>query len=296
MAKLEWGFIGFGEAGSAFASHISKHLKRPIFVSDPLLNSHPIPGTVRERLDIAHAEVLRDVASLAAKCDLVVSLVTPRVASAVAGQAAKAWKRGLFIDFNSVSPSEKRAMADLFPQGTYVDGAILGSVAQEGAASPLAVAGPRASRASASLRRVGLTVSVAGPQVGAASALKMCRSIFMKGLECLFVETLMAAGEFDLAQSVLKSIEQTFQFYGFRRLVQMLVTTHAVHCSRRSDEMQSATTMMHEMGMPGHMTKAARDFLTDSARAGLPDHFRTSEPDEFGAVIGYLRNTYGKKQ
>lgn len=118
----------------------------------------------------------------------------------------------------------------------------------------------------------------------------------MKGLECLFVETLMGAGEFDLGESVLKSIEQTFQNYGFRHLVQVLVTTHAVHCSRRSDEMQSATAMMHEMGMPGHMTKAARDFLADSSRAGLPDHFRSSKPDGVGSVINYLRDTYGKKQ
>lgn len=295
MDKLEWGFAGFGEAGSAFASHISKHLKRPIFVSDPLLDLRPIPRAVRERLHAAPAEILRDITSLASRCDIVVSLVTPAVASAVAGEAAKAWKKGLFFDFNSVSPSEKRAMADLFPKGAYVDGAILGSVAREGAASPLVVAGPRANRASASLRSVGLTASVAGPQVGGASALKMCRSIFMKGLECLFVETLMAAGEFDLAETVLQSIEQTFQSYGFRPLVQMLVTTHAVHCHRRSDEMRSAATMMREIDISGHMTKAARDLLGESSRAGLPDHFGSSVPGEYGTVISYLRDTRGKK-
>lgn len=296
MAPLEWGFIGFGEAGSAFASHVSKHLRRPIFVFDPLLNSNSMSGLVRRRLKTTSAEIVCDVASLAAKCDLVVSFVTPRVASTVAGQAAKVWKRGLFIDFNSVSPVEKRALADFFPKGAFVDGAILGSVSTEGAAVPLAVAGQRASRAVVLLRNAHLTVTGAGSQVGAASALKMCRSIFMKGLECVLVETLLAASEFEFEESVLKSIEQTFRSYGFRRMMRMLVTTHAIHCNRRADEMHSVARMLREIGLPGQMTEAARHFLATNSRTGLPGHFNGSVPDNIDSVIGYLRNTYRKHE
>lgn len=296
MAQFEWGFIGFGEVGSTFACHIGKRLRRAVFVFDPVLNSNAIPTSVRKRLEGTPIKIVRDIACLAGRCDAVISVVTPRVASAVARQAARKWGKGLFIDFNSVSPSEKQSLAGLFPKGAYVDGAILGSVTQEGAAVPLAIAGPCAGRAFASFRKIGLTVSVAEPLVGMASALKMCRSIFMKGLECLFVETLLAAAEFGLEESVLKSIEQTFRSYGFRRMVEMLVTTHAIHCGRRSDEMRSAAMMMREIGVPIHMTKAARDFLFASSGTGLPEHFRGEVPDTFGTVIKYLKGTYGRMQ
>lgn len=296
MAQFEWGFIGFGEVGSTFACHIGKRLRRAVFVFDPILNSNAIPTSVRKRLEETPVNIVRDIACLAGRCNAVISVVTPRVASSVARQAARKWGKGLFIDFNSVSPSEKRSLAVLFPRDTYVDGAILGSVTMDGAAVPLAIAGPRAGRAAASFRKIGLTVRVAEPRIGMASALKMCRSIFMKGLECLFVETLLAAAEFGLEKSVLKSIEQTFQSYGFQRMVQMLVTTHAIHCGRRSDEMRSAARMMRQIGVPIHMTKAARDLLCASSEAGLSKHFDGEVPDAFGPVITYLKDTYGRMQ
>jgi 3-hydroxyisobutyrate dehydrogenase-like beta-hydroxyacid dehydrogenase len=296
MAQLQWGFIGFGEAGSTFASHIAERLGRPIYVLDPVLNSTSIPVPIQERLDITRCEIMGDIVSLMARCDVVVSMVTPRVASVVANQAAKVWKRGVYIDFNSVSPSEKQAMAVLFPKDVYIDGAVLGSVTQERASVPLAVAGAHAGRTSALLRKVGLTVIVAGTQVGAASAVKMCRSVFMKGLECLFVETLLAASKFESEGPVLESIEQTFQSYDFRSLMQMLVTTHAIHCARRSDEMHSVTRMMSEIGVPIHMARAARNFLRANARTGLPAHFRGKVPDKYSTVISYLRDSYGREQ
>lgn len=292
MEALRWGIIGFGEAGSAFAKHISRHLNRPVRVTDPLLNRSPLPHQIQKRLAGTSIEVAPDILSLVAKSDVAISLVTARVASAVAARAGSTFRRGLYIDFNSVSPTEKERMAVRFPRGTYVDGAILGSIAREGATTNLVLAGLRAGRASKLLREVGLRVSVAGSQVGAASALKMCRSVFMKGIECLLLETLIAAGEFKVTEPVLRSIEQTFNSYGLRQMVRMLVTTHAAHCGRRADEMRSAAKMLDAIGLPGHMTKAARDFLAASHRVGLTDHFKGLVPDNFEVVISYLKKAY----
>jgi 3-hydroxyisobutyrate dehydrogenase-like beta-hydroxyacid dehydrogenase len=177
----------------------------------------------------------------------------------------------------------------LFVEGAFLDGAILGSIAGEGAMTNLALAGPCAKRVSAWLRSVGLRVSVTGIHVGAASALKMCRSIFMKGIECLLVETLLASEEFKITDPVLRSIEQTFNSYGLRPMVRMLVTTHAAHCRRRADEMRSVTKMMKEIGIPRRMCKVTQDFLASSYRAGLTDHFGGMVPENFEAVIKYLR-------
>lgn len=294
--NLHWGIIGFGEAGSAFASHIGQGSKQSIQIVDPLLNRHPLLDHLRERLDRVAGKVVTDIATIARGCDVVLSLVTPRLALQVAQEAAPAWGQGLYIDFNSVAPNEKRQMADLFPAESYVDGSILGSIAGEGSATPLALGGARASEAHARLSEVGLVASVVGTEVGAASALKMCRSVFMKGLECLFVETLLAADHFSVTEPVLSSIEETVMSYGLRPLSQMLVTTHAAHCGRRREEMAGVTRMLEEIRIPSRMCQATRDFLEASFQSGVTNHFKHKVPDQTDEVIAYFRKYWGSKK
>jgi len=290
MNDTRWGIVGFGEVGSTFARHISGYLSEPLYVTDPVLNRAPLPDHIQERLVDLPAEIIADVPHLAPRCDIVLSLVTPSVAPSVAAAAGPAQQQGLFIDFNSVSPAEKRHMATFFENDSYVDGAILGPIAGAGASVPLALAGPLAKQACAWLRDVGFNVSVVGPEVGGAAALKMCRSIFMKGVECLFVEALLVAAQFNIDDSLLGSIEETFTSYGVRPLANMLVSTHAVHCGRRAAEMQQAREMLEDMQMPHHMSAASRDSLTASYRTGVTDYFGGVMPDNPGDVISYLRH------
>jgi 3-hydroxyisobutyrate dehydrogenase-like beta-hydroxyacid dehydrogenase len=294
---LQWGIIGFGEAGSSFAAHIGHSLSRPIQVVDPLLNRLPLLDHMRARLDRVTVEIVADTARLVSGCDIVLSLVTPGVASLAAEEAASAWSKGLYIDFNSITPKEKQRLAARFPADSYIDGAILGSIAGEGSAAPLALSGPRASEAQACLSAIAFTASAVGTEVGAASALKMCRSIFMKGLECLFVESLVAADGFNVTEPVLSSIEETIMSYGVRPLAKMLVTTHAAHCERRSEEMEGVTRMLEETGISGRMSQTARDFLAASFQSGVTNHFDRRVPDQMNEVITFFRShSNGEKQ
>jgi 3-hydroxyisobutyrate dehydrogenase-like beta-hydroxyacid dehydrogenase len=219
---------------------------------------------------------------------MIISLVTPGVAIKVAAEAAAALRHGIYIDFNSISPKEKQGIAARFGEHRYVDGAILGSIAGEGSRVKLALSGTRANNARSRLSTLGFNASTVGSQVGAASGVKMCRSIFMKGLECLFVETLVASETFQVTDNVLRSIEETFRAYQLRPMADMLVTTHAAHCRRRSDEMRSAAKMMDQMGIPNRMSKATRDFLAASSRSGVVDHFRGSVPSTSKEVTDYF--------
>lgn len=292
MSKPVWGIIGFGEAGSAFAHHISGQLGDPVRVTDPLLNTPYPPASIRQRLKGSSILAVRDIPELMTQCDIVLSLVTPHVAPRVAAQAAASPQHGLFIDFNSVAPTEKQESATHFANNSYADGAILGSISTGVARIPLALAGPRAADAHTLLAAIGLRTAIIGSEVGDASALKMCRSIFMKGIECLLVETALAAARFGITRQVLESVEQTLTADSFQAAVNMLLTTHAVHCGRRSDEMQHVALMLEQMGLPNTMSIAARDLLATSYRAGLPDHFQGVVPDDSGAVVEYLSDVY----
>jgi 3-hydroxyisobutyrate dehydrogenase-like beta-hydroxyacid dehydrogenase len=291
-AKAQWGIIGFGAVGSTFARHINNEAGCPVKVTDLLLNEQPLPDHVRRRLVGSTVQIVPDICTLVSNCDVVLSVVTPSAAAKVARLAATEWRKGVFIDFNSVSPSEKREMSTFFQRDSYVDGCILGSIEAEGAGASLALAGRRSPYAHIRLSRARFRSSLVGSEVGAASALKMCRSIFMKGIECLLLETLLAAARFNLSNQVLQSIEDTLSSYNIRSLVNMLVTTHAPHCGRRSEEMQRAVDMLNALGLPALMSEAARDFLNASRKSGLPAHFNHQSPKEQNAVVDFLTRFY----
>jgi len=295
MKDQSWGIIGFGEAGSTFAAHLSRRPGYTLLITDPVLNQADRPEPLRRRLDGINAAIVPDVPALVISSDVSLSLVTPRVALDVARSAAASWKQGYYIDLNSVSPLEKQQMAALFPAGAFVGGAILGSVAGEGAGTKLALDGPSSERADALLQAGGFNSAAISATPGAAAALKMCRSIFMKGIECLSVEMLLAASSFNVSQSVLESIEGTLKTFEFRPLLDILVTTHAAHCARRSDEMQQVAAMLAELKLPNLMSDASRAFLSLSSSSGVTRRFADGPSASPGLVVDYLKQFYREK-
>lgn len=296
MDNLRWGVIGFGEAGAAFAQHISTVLGAPVLITDPLLNHVPPPHHILHRLASVNSEIIPNIALLTSSSQVVLSLVTPGVAHEVAVEAARAWSGDLYVDLNSVSPAEKRRMAELFPEGCYVDAAVLGSISGTGAKTRVSLAGPSSDKANTQMRALGLNTFVIGPEVGAASALKMSRSIFMKGIECLLVETLLAAEQFDIAEDVLASVEETINSYGVRPMIKMLVTTHAVHCGRRAEEMYHVAETLKSLSLPHMLTDVSSEFLCASNNTGITKYFNNTVPEDPGEVIRYLIGSYREKK
>lgn len=287
-----WGIAGFGEVGATFARQLLR--TSHVAVTDPRLtanrSSSSDPG--RRAVDLG-VEVAPDAATLAMRCDVLISTVTPsaarHVAEAAAGSAVT------FIDFNSISPGEKQVLAALFDGDRYIDGAILGSISAEGARAPLALSGTRAEDVQRSLAAAGFQASVVGTAVGAASALKMCRSVFMKGVECLFVETVLAADRFGIVDPVLQSAEQTFASLGFQGTARMLLTTHAAHSGRRADEMAKVTAMLADLCLPHAMSAASHETLATSAESGLTEHVEGRVPPDPETTTDYLATFYRRR-
>jgi 3-hydroxyisobutyrate dehydrogenase-like beta-hydroxyacid dehydrogenase len=295
MSENRWGIIGFGQVGYSLAKYLTMQTGNPVHVVDPLLLEKPLPHHIQHYLTQVEIQVANEIADLTVDCDCVLSVVTTRVAEDVAQKAGPVWQEGLYIDLNSSPPDAKRRASAHFPTNSYIDGAILGAIAVEGANTPIALAGGRAAEADALFRAVGMRTSVVGSKVGAASALKLCRSVFMKGLECLLIETLLAAGEFGITEPVLDTIQESIDSYTFRPLVQMLVTTHAVHCVRRAHEMEGAVGMLEGLNLPKWMSAAAATVLAESGRAGLPEHVGAVPPDDPAEVIQYLSDYYQQR-
>jgi len=77
--------------------------------------------------------------------------------------------------------------------GRFVESAVMTSVPPYGIKVPMLLGGTRAAELRDLARPLGFAMEVAATEVGVASAIKMCRSVMIKGLEALVTESFTAA-------------------------------------------------------------------------------------------------------
>lgn len=285
------GIVGFGEAGQAFARHFLAREDINVAAFDKLFLEQPWPEFVERKIQQTQVQVCESIDELVACSHLVLSLVTPSAAESVVQEAAQDWpgERVLFVDLNTNPPVTKAQHVRMFRDPScFVDGSVMDSFQNRGALVPILVSGSRAREASEAMLGLGLNVRYVGPQVGAASAIKMCRSIFTKGAECLFVESLIAAERYGATTEVLSSIKDSVTSGSFEDWVKMLVTTHAVHAGRRSDEMDKIVDVLLVSGLEPIMSLATRDRLRKTAQSGIRERFGGEAPRSISDVIDAL--------
>ncbi len=158
------------------------------------------------RLVASHAE-------LAAAADLVISAVTASQAEPVAEACARAIGDGAwFLDFNSASPGAKqRAGAAIDGAGgRYVEGAVMTSVPPYRIRVPLLLGGAHGAALQPALAALGFDAKVASDKLGVASATKMCRSVMIKGLEAMVIESFTAARAYGVEDAVSPRFTRPF--------------------------------------------------------------------------------------
>lgn len=134
-----------------------------------------------------------------AQCDLVISAVTSSSSQEVAKKSSAILRAGqLFLDINSVSPEAKRKAAHYIGRGHayFVEAAVMAAVPGLRLKVPMLLGGAHAVEAAERLRTIGMNATAFSDQIGIASAVKMCRSVMVKGFEALAIECLFAARKF----------------------------------------------------------------------------------------------------
>ncbi|TFV63822.1 DUF1932 domain-containing protein [Geodermatophilus sp. DF01-2] len=245
-----WGLIGFGEAGRVIGGAITAS-GVDLAVHDRVLRDAARGPALREAISAVGATAADDLAAFADR-EVVLSLVTPATAvPAAAGFAPHAPSGVLYVDLNSTAPAGKHEVAAALTGVRVVDGVMTGGGIQlDGARIPISLAGPDAAEAASLLSAAGLNAAVVGSEVGAAAALKMLRSVVIKGMEGLWVEALLAARQMDVVEPLLANIEETLDRYSARDFATMLVTTHVGHAGRRQVEVRSSRDTVAGTGVP----------------------------------------------
>lgn len=189
--------------------------------------------------------------------DVVLSVNAAAVALEVAGEVAGSLEpEMLYADLNTSAPQLKRALADALPV-PFADVALVGTVAAHGLATPTLASGAGAERFAALFRPLGMPVEVVGSEPGDAAALKLLRSVFMKGLAAAAIESLEAASAAGAEERVREEIAGVVG----EALLERLLTGSRSHAARRVDEMRAAAAYLDELGIEPRVATAAADWL-----------------------------------
>lgn len=254
--------VGLGEVGRVAAEDLTALGVTDLTAWDVAFDDPDsrASGNARE-LPVAVAASAADAAPTA---DVVICAVTAANDLAAAAAVAPGLPPGTwFLDLNSSSPEQKRQAAAVVNDvgGRYVEAALMSAIHPKRLAAPFLLGGPHAkaflAEAAPGLGLVG--ASFYSPQVGAAAATKLCRSVIVKGLEALFTESLLAARAYGVEDDVLASLSNILPEADWESVARYFVSRSLQHGQRRSEEMVEAAATVAQAGVEPLMASAAAE-------------------------------------
>lgn len=159
------------------------------------------PATVA-RAEAAGLTDAGDLASLAKRSDVVLSICPPHAAVEVAESVAAHGFSGVYVDANAIAPATALAVAAAIPAADYVDGGIIGGPPTPGRDTRLYLSGPRADEMTELLGGGPLTAIELTTGPTAASALKMAYAAWTKGTAALLLAIAGAASRAGVADAL----------------------------------------------------------------------------------------------
>jgi 3-hydroxyisobutyrate dehydrogenase-like beta-hydroxyacid dehydrogenase len=273
MQAARIGIVGYGEVGKIFGAGLKAQVAQVSAWDLKFAQAAAAPAEKGH----AQGQGIRACASMQELCEaseLVISAVTASNTLAVAEEAAQFIRPGsVFLDLNSASPGTKqKAAAAIEAHGAhYVEAGVMTSVPPYGIKVPMLLGGAKSAELAQVLAGFGCDARAVSEKLGVASAIKMCRSVMIKGLEALVIESYTTARAYGVEDHVLPTLQETFPSidwseqgaYFFSRVVQ--------HGQRRAEEMREAANTVREAGFAPLMTAAIagkQQWVADQARDG----------------------------
>jgi len=278
--------IGFGEVGPIFAAALTAQGVK-VAAWDIKLTDAATRAQIETRAQRSGARVASSLADALDGAQLVFSAVTASQAEPVAREAAPLLHAGqTFIDLNSVSPKVKQRNSQAVQQGgaAYVESAVMAPVPPQGVKVPMLLGGATAGAMSATLNALGMKTEAVAQDIGLASAIKLCRSIMIKGMEAMCVQSMLAAQAYGVDARVLASLHASFPGVGWDKGYEAYLIGRVVeHGQRRSEEMREAAAMLGDLGMDTDLATAIADVQEKLARVGR-EQALISDLDAKGAL------------
>jgi len=282
-------FIGFGEAGQAIASGLKDAGVERIAAWDILFPDEagaPLKAAgkaIGVRAAVSVADAVRET-------DIVISAVTA-ASSVEAARSVAPHLNGnpYYLDINSVSPGHKQETARLLGErARYVDVAVVAAIHPARHRTPLLIAGPHAEEISPLLRELEMQLSVVGSETGSAAAIKMIRSVMIKGIEALTLECFLAAARAGVLDEVTASLKNNYPTLDWGQIADYNLERMASHGARRAAEMEESAATLRELGLDPLMVDSTVKRQREMGAIGKLETVRAALKSGRAAILGAI--------
>lgn len=288
---MKIGFVGFGEAAQCLIAGLKGEGLNAFAAWDI---EFALPLSARgERLTAALDRLgVHGCASnaelMAWGADVVFSAVTADQCLAAAQQSAETISDGqVFIDINSAAPMTKiEACAAIEARGgVYIESAVMESIPHPRHRAPILFAAKNAPAVAEKLNAFNMNIAVVSDRVGAASTAKMCRSVFVKGLEAIMTECVLAARAAGVEDRVIDSLGQTYPQFDWREQATYLIGRVVEHGKRRAAEMENVGDTLAHYGIEPLMARATAARQRSVAELDLSDATRQGAQGDLDKLL-----------
>jgi len=292
------GFLGFGEAGYHLATGFREEGVAHISAFDINTDTPGLGDRIQQRASATRVDLVASPAQLAGRSDILLSVVTADAALNAALQMIPYLaERHFYADLNSVSPETKQQIdRSLASTGAkFVEAAVMAPVPGHNHKVPILMAGANAASLAELLVPVGMRLEVISDQIGAASAVKMCRSIVVKGLEALLLECAMGAVHYNVDKRVFASLEESYPGINWKELAGYSIGRVIEHGGRRAREMEEVAATLRAAGIKPLMSEATIETQDWGAGLNLKEEFGTAIPRDYRELVRAISDRLERK-
>ena len=297
LDALRLGFIGFGEAAQRFGKDLSQAGLKNIVAYSPSA-AHAQPGdAISRRAAESSVELVPTPNAVCERATLIIAL-TPGSKALAALRRTRPHLRAehVYVDASTSSVKDmEKASQMLAGVASFVDAAVLDPVPLNGIKVLTVASGSHAEQFRAALASYGMNIQVVGEKPGAASAMKLLRSVCMKGLAALLFESLEAGRRYGIADALAADIARSMNGQSFENVTKRFICGTAIHSERRIHEVSESLALLRSVGASTRMTRATREMLRELTDLNLRERFGAREPAAIGPVLDALIDAKGAR-
>ena len=252
-------FIGFGEAAYHIASGLKAEGLTDLGAYDRNAADPQLGGLIQQRAAEVGVKLFESLESAYQAGEFIACLTSANSALAVAKSVIPQLKAGqVYIDMNSAAPTVKAEIAQIpHNEGVmFCDAAVMGTVPGNKHKVPMFLAGNGAAKFASAFSPYGMKLTVLDAKAGGASAIKMFKSVIMKGLPQLMFESFEAAVKYGVLNTLVDSLASSLNGKTVEQLADTFTARTMIHAARRSEEMQDVVATLENLGVDAAMSKA----------------------------------------
>ncbi len=287
MHYLTVGFIGFGEAAFNIAKGLKEERIGNIIAFDKYAYENQYSELIMGRAAQAGVTMKREIGQLIKDSNIIFCAVSADMVIPLAKEVREYLSpKQIYVDINSASPNSKKIAGEIISDSgaLFVDGAVMASVAMFSHKVPILISGPGAKKFKEIMQKYNMNLNYRGEKAGDSSAIKMFRSIFMKGIVMLLLETIVASHEYGVEDDVWATILETLTNSSAKR-IEGWITRGVINSKRREHEMEEVLSLLEELDTNSIMSLATRDKLRWCSNIGFKEYFNGVPPEAYHEIL-----------